>query len=370
MGRKSKGADLTSPPALPSGGESANHATHPNAVPPQPAEGAKTAIAGRRKRPIWKTLDEMEVDRKRELPLARTRSISHVSIDVPGEASDTENPASSIVVQVDVTSMEHEHEQRYVALATAGRRFFRRQDYHQALPYFRASLQFAKDIPAKRVLPTYRYMGKCFMATKQVKHAIHAHRRELALAADLQDIALTGRAYGNIGHALRAARGFNQAIQSFQKQHDICKMSKDREGRIAALENLGRSYQEVATAWAGKKDAALAKEYYTQALIMYKKCLKLAGQARNKRMVGRAYGGLGVVYEQMEDFPNAIQAYKKRLAFAQHVQDDAAQGRALCNMGNAYRAMEKPEKALECYQQDLQISEGQGDPIGIAVTCR
>eukprot|EP00730_Choanoeca_flexa_P017977 TRINITY_DN8716_c0_g2_i3.p1 TRINITY_DN8716_c0_g2~~TRINITY_DN8716_c0_g2_i3.p1 ORF type:complete len:773 (+),score=199.48 TRINITY_DN8716_c0_g2_i3:143-2461(+) len=385
--RKSQSADLSidlpQPPAaadLPTAkAASETPENQSNAAPRR-----TSAIEGRKRRPIWKTLDQIEAERRRGSHTSNASSnsssmpndyvaIGMTSADVGQEAYIEVESYMRVIdkeqEEADLRKVKEELETRYVSLANAGRRFFRKQDYHQALKYFRAAIQYSKGVEEERQLPLFRYMGKCFMAVNNIKMAIKAHQRELLLATNLEDISLTGRAYGNIGHALRSGRNFNSAIQAFNKQHDICKMIKDREGQMAALENLGRSFHEVATAWVEKKDGNLSKEYYQQALDRYKQCLKLAVKLRNKPMIGRAYGGIGVVHEQMEEYKQAIAAYKKRLSVAQQLQDTAAQGRALCNMGNVYRALDKTDKALVCYRQDLEIGERLGDTIGMAVTC-
>jgi tetratricopeptide (TPR) repeat protein len=303
----------------------------------------------------------------------RERASNGSLMVVPGHAPTGEWGTSSGPAAEEAEPLavdDGNNEKRYVMLAVAGRRQVRKRDYLQAVPYFRAALQYKGGIGPARVIPTYRYLGKCLIACKQLDGAIQAHTEELRMAQAMQDASLTARAYGNVGHALRANRQFNEAIQCFENQDEICSLCNDKQGRTAALENLGRSYQEVATAWQARRNKPLCSQYFHKALDYYRKCLKSASQLRDKHMLGRAYGGIGVVCEQLEDYVGAIAAYRRRLRLAQQLKDEAAEGRALCNMGNAFRALERYDKALECYAADLTITERLDDRFGIAITCR
>ncbi|EDQ91388.1 uncharacterized protein MONBRDRAFT_6574 [Monosiga brevicollis MX1] len=342
----------------------------------------RTAIAGRKGiyGGIFKSAAQMERDRQRDAREQHPDS-GHVSVAVA--AHNGANPKRPMPGALS----DKERDQRFVALAIVGRRHLRRRQFHQAIPYFRAALQYARTVDARRRLPCYRYLGKCYVAVRQFPNAIKAHERELALAQEVEDAALTARGYGNIGHAFRANRQFNDAITRFEKQLALSEMIHDRPGRVAATENLARSYQEVAAAWLAKGNKKLAQllsdvphpsflpnssqDYFAKAINYYRVCLRLCSHRRHRNIVmqGRAYGGLGVVYEQLDEYTKAIQAYQHRLKLAEKCNDRAAEGRAWCNMGNAYHALHQDDRAIECYLTDLRIAEDLGDAMSQAITC-
>ncbi len=93
--------------------------------------------------------------------------------------------------------------------------------------------------------------------------------------------------------------------------------------------------------------------------------LKIAKEIGDKAGEGRAYGNLGIVFNNLGDFRKAKEYYELRLEIAKEVGDRAAGGTAYGNLGNAFLDIGDFRKAIDyCGELHLKIAKEVGDKAG------
>ena len=185
---------------------------------------------------------------------------------------------------------------------------------------------------------------------KYLKNAIDNHERDLKIAKEVEDRAGEGRAYANLGNALRSLGDFKKAIEYHERHLKIAKEVKDRAGEGRAYANLGNAYY-------GLGDFKNAIEYH-------ERHLKIAKEVENRAGEKRAYANLGNAYYGLGDFKKAIEYHERHLKIAKEVQDRAGEGRAYANLGIAYRNLGDFKKAIEYHERGLKIAKGVEDRVG------
>ena len=106
-----------------------------------------------------------------------------------------------------------------------------------------------------------------------------------------------------------------------------------------------------------------------EAVVMYKKAIKLAQKAGSRKDELSGHTSLGNLYQGIGDYANAIAEYELSSEIARYLRDDATLGWVYGNLGNAYLGQNKPGKALEYLQKSLKLtldSEANPQSIGRA----
>eukprot|EP00048_Salpingoeca_helianthica_P019999 m.246341 g.246341 ORF g.246341 m.246341 type:complete len:566 (-) comp42633_c0_seq1:158-1855(-) len=266
----------------------------------------------------------------------------------------------------ELAMMDLRIEMGFKHLALAGQRLLRAGQHQAAIEALELALD-AQGPPAGMGI-VHSQLGACYAAIGKPEQAIKHHQADLQIARESHDLAGVAKAFASIGNVFKACAKYNESILCYEQQLDVARLAADRAAQCRALANLGGAYQAVSHAWLKKEESDMAADYCAQAVKYTKQNARLAEHLKDKAAMGKAYGNLGILYEQLEEHDKAALCHKKRLKIAQEAGDRAAEGRAFCNLGNAYRAQRKYDKAIECYEQDLAIAEEMGDTLGQAVT--
>ena len=73
-------------------------------------------------------------------------------------------------------------------------------------------------------------------------------------------------------------------------------------------------------------------------------------ELKDKSEEGKAYGGLGDVYQHMGDFTQALEYHQQQLDIANGHKDRSEQARAYRNLGIDYKSVGDFNNALDCHQ--------------------
>ncbi|XP_044184350.1 tetratricopeptide repeat protein 28-like [Acropora millepora] len=167
---------------------------------------------------------------------------------------------------------------------------------------------------------------------------------------EIDDRAVEGAAYGNLGNAYGSLGDFRKAIEYIEKRLKIAIEIGDRAGEGRAYGNLGSAYRSLG-------NFRIAFEYH-------EKRLKIAIEIGDRAGEGRAYGNLGIAKVSLGDFRKAIEYLEKFLKIAIEIGDRAGEGRAYGNLGNAYDSLGDIRKAMEYHEKHLKIAIEIGDRAG------
>lgn len=142
----------------------------------------------------------------------------------------------------------------------------------------------------------------------------------------------------------------NDSIYYAFKALDLSEKSKNKIGLSQALLDIGRYYY-----FDGKEDVGMSY------LI---KCVKIAEETKNNRVLVSAYRYLGFIYRPHDSYV-AEDYYNKSLKIAKKIKDNNSAAYALSALGNIYEGIfEGPstdnKKALQFYLKSLAIREKSG----------
>ena len=215
-------------------------------------------------------------------------------------------------------------------------------------------------------LALHRLLGRSFLALGNMQMAGQHHEAELRIAKDeLNDPLRTALAYGNMGTVFAGLGSMNEAIKCFEKQLHIGCLIKHNRLQLLANESLGAAYRQACLSTA---EAPLRATYLQQAESYFGAAAKVAAKEGMHAQLGKLYGRLAALCEQVHELDRAELWYKKRLAHAEKRSDRPLLSRTLCNLGNVYRAQGRLSRALKCYRRDLKVCRKLGDRRGEAIT--
>ena len=145
-------------------------------------------------------------------------------------------------------------------------------------------------------------------------------------------------------------RLYQQAIEHHEKLSKIAKENGDRAGEGRAYGGLGIIYNSLGD--------------YQKAIKYHEKYLKIAKEIDDQAGEGAAYSKLGIAYHSLGDYQKAIEYHEKHLKIAIEIGDRAGEGGAYGNLGIEYKSLCDYQKALEYQEKDLKIAKEIGDRAG------
>ena len=200
----------------------------------------------------------------------------------------------------------------------------------QALCYKRMSkmlvaLQAYKDalfisINNKDKLSAHTSLGNLYQTLGEYASAIEEYKECIKLAQATSDMVSLGWAHGNIGNAYL---GLFQRDRALHHLHQSLELAIQHE---AIPESIGRSYNNLATAFQASNELNKAQEYYDLALTQAIYGNDVPGQAR-------VYGNIGNLLMLNKQHGKAISHYSEVLRLA---KDDSTLSTAFHNRGCAY----------------------------------
>jgi CHAT domain-containing protein/tetratricopeptide (TPR) repeat protein len=151
--------------------------------------------------------------------------------------------------------------------------------------------------------------------------------------------------------ALKQGRYGDVAPQA-SAAYDLYRGLADAESQGDMLHILGQAERQL-----GNYGAAIGR---------HEQGLRLAGESRDRRGLGRALIDLGDVYERQKDRKKAAELYREALATLKVPEEWQETGRALRQLGDLYVATGDFERAYRAYSQALLHAETAQDAAFIA----
>ncbi len=149
-------------------------------------------------------------------------------------------------------------------------------------------------------------------------HAAQNDAAEKKTRAEAQKAFDEGKKLSNADH-------YRDAIDRFQKAHDLSKRLGDYEGQAQALEMTGRMYQVFG------KD-------FEKALDAFERALEAAFETGNEKLEAAVLGDVATAHKLLEDYPNSVKAYEQALEIYRKLEDHAAEVATVSNLAGVYAA--------------------------------
>ena len=190
------------------------------------------------------------------------------------------------------------------------------------------------------------YQKKAVQSAEQLKD-------DLKAAKAMQII---GVCYSNLSLYDSAMVFFDQAEKKLQKYLN----GSDKQKRDKAKEIIAALYHNSAGVYQDQG-------YFSKALALYFKALKVNEETGNKRFQTANYGNIGIVYKEQGDYLHARDYFKKSLKLSEELNDTRGIAMSIVNIGVTYNEINENDKALEYYLKAVVILDSLGDKKNLAV---
>lgn len=195
------------------------------------------------------------------------------------------------------------------------------------------------------------------LAVSNFNQAAEQAQLAIGMAELLADAWCESNGYLHWGIALMELGEYEAATQKMERALYLAQINQLREVEASCLRSLGQIF-------GGQGDAAKARGYYMQALMIRR-------EIGDKRGEGRLLNNLGRVARQQGDFERALSYHEQALRLNQEIgaQQGVGQtldelGSTLATRGNYHKAMSYAEEA---FQIKRQVSDRQGEAVSLNV---
>jgi Leucine-rich repeat (LRR) protein/CHAT domain-containing protein len=212
-------------------------------------------------------------------------------------------------------------------------------DRQQALNYYKQALswnQTVADRPKQAVI--LNNIGAVYYALGEKQQAIDYYNQVLSLIREMGD---RPQASINLSNIWNIPANSDTSLG-------------DRTAEATTLNNIGLAYNDL-----GEKQKA--KEYFNQALPLFRAVGDRAKEATTLTNIGLVYSDLG-------EKQTALDYYKQALDLRQKAGDRRGEALTLNNTGTTYSELGKQQKAEESFNQALPLFRAVGDRPGEALT--
>jgi tetratricopeptide (TPR) repeat protein len=179
--------------------------------------------------------------------------------------------------------------------------------------------------------------------TGQHAEAKAAARRALELAQAVNDPALVGKAYENLGVASQDESAWEEAEASYREALNIYRVLGDEPG-------MARIYTQVGTLYAQLRRFDQAQAMYRDALAIHQRFGDRAGMAVD-------YAHLGAIYVARELFDRGEAMYREALKLNEAFDRQPSLALVYADMGRLYQRRGDAHQAEQMYRQALAIDE-------------
>ena len=155
-----------------------------------------------------------------------------------------------------------------------------------------------------------------------------------------------------VSFAIRA--NYKDALIYYKKSLKIYEETGDKKGIASMINNIGLNYNYQSN--------------YEEALIYYKKSLKIYEEIGDNKGNSDTYNNIGLILHKQDNFKEALICYKKSLKIKEGIGDKKGMSSCYNNIGLIYNDQGNYEEALIYYKKSLKIEEELGNKKGIAET--
>jgi CHAT domain-containing protein/tetratricopeptide (TPR) repeat protein len=199
--------------------------------------------------------------------------------------------------------------------------------------YFKLTPPTLSAIHAKRA-SSFRNVSRMLEAVQDYRIAINVARTDRDRLS----------AHTSLGNLYQSMGENNKALEEYKESIKLATLLSDHVSLGWAHGNIGNAYLGL-----NRKD---------EALFNLHKSLDLATEyERTPQAIGRTYNNLGTAYQSINDLDKAEEYYDLALSQAVYGNDNAGQARVYGNIGNVHMLRKNYERAIPHYGEVLQLSK-------------
>jgi tetratricopeptide (TPR) repeat protein len=215
---------------------------------------------------------------------------------------------------------------------------------------------------SEKVLAALDSLASYFQDTADYKTAIYFYERCLDIADSMDDGAMQGNAYLNLG-LTHDAMGDTAAAIKFHERHLELALGLGHEERLKdAFHQLVQSYRRYAEEYERKGDHA-------DALELYKKCLEAASNSGHLESQGLATYRLGIVSGALGERSSSVQYHQRYHEICQETGDAIGEGQACAALAQSFKAMGDLKLAIKYLEKYLNMATTNKQSVAQAEAC-
>ena len=179
----------------------------------------------------------------------------------------------------------------------------------EGLKQLSPALQLAEDHDdLDALMRVLGYLGSAHDSLGEYEKGKLCHRRRIDVARQRGAKDIEGRAWCNLGNALRAQDRTLEAIECYTNDLRLCVELGDKNGEAVTCHNLAYAYGSL-----GDKTSTIA---------YFEKYVAVASDIDDKQAVCTGYGLLGQVYAALGEYDDAMNCLQTQLELAEDIRDE------------------------------------------------
>lgn len=232
-----------------------------------------------------------------------------------------------------------------------------KNDFINAEKYFKRASKILKNYPIESKIHIYLNIIAIDIELNNYEKAIKDSEKIIPLLENVGDMEALSSAYNNIAYAYAEKKQLDIAYSYFNKSMKISKNQGDRSGEAIALYNLAEFMYKQ------KYNIDYAERYYREAL-------KLALEVNNKKLIGDIYSAIAHFLFARKDFDESLQMYEKAIDFYKKDSEFTRVSQALLNVAAIYSRLECFEMEEKTAEMSLEYAHKSGNPTLIEMILR
>lgn len=224
-----------------------------------------------------------------------------------------------------------------------------KNDFINAEKYFKRALKILKNYPIESKIHIYLNIIAIDIELNNYEKAIKDSEKIIPLLENVGDMEALSSAYNNIAYAYAEKKQLDIAHSYFNKSMKISKNQGDRSGEAIALYNLAEFMYKQ------KYNIDYAERYYREAL-------KLALEVNNKKLIGDIYSAIAHFLFARKDFDESLQMYEKAINFYKKDSEFTRISQALLNVAAIYGRLKCFEMEEKTAEMSLEYAHKSGNP--------
>lgn len=215
---------------------------------------------------------------------------------------------------------------------------------------------------SSKVLGAYESLAKFFQENADYKTAIYFFEKTLDISESMDDLPRQGNANLNLGLTHDYMGDTSTAIKFHERHLQLAIETEDKKRLQQANKELVESYRRYAEEHEKKGDNE-------KAVVLYKKCLTAAVDARDLRSEGMATYRLGVACGAINDKTASIEYHQRYLEICKKIGDQLGEGAACAALAHAFKDVGDTKLAIRYLEKYLDIATRNKQDVAKAEAC-
>ena len=221
--------------------------------------------------------------------------------------------------------------------------YTRQTDSEASLAYGNEAVALAQQLDNPALLGrAYKDLAEAFYGADRFETVISTYDQALAIFREINDQEQIAYVYNNLGSVYRVKGNFDTSLRCLFRSLAL----KDSLGGL----KLNTTYTNIGETFRTKGDNAKALDYFFRALAIEE-------ENGDQEGLAGSYNNIGITYEAQGDYERALEYGLKAMVINQERGDQYGYAISLNNLGEVYLGQGQHAQALNYYHQALSLKK-------------